>query len=126
MATIVVLEDDQRVRELMVQILQIQDHNVLAFDDALPALDRVDFETVDLVFTDYLMPTRGDLFVQAIRTQGYTMPIIMVSGAVSPLQARYLRSMGVNDILHKPFLLTEVLAVIEEHLCASSPICPKS
>ena len=43
MATIVVMDDDDFVRGVLVRVLKMHGYTVLAFPDARPALDTVDF-----------------------------------------------------------------------------------
>jgi len=109
MATILILEDDASVRRLMVTVCRRQGYEVLAYADAQPALESIDFSRIDLIITDFRMPTRGDVAVQTIQKMGFDLPVIVVSGYLSEEQIRCLESLGVRKILLKPFGLTELL-----------------
>ena len=63
MAKLVVLDDDDSLRKAMVLALEREGHEVQDFEDASPALDEVDFDEVDLVVSDLVMPTPGDQFI---------------------------------------------------------------
>lgn len=112
MATIVVLEDDEIIRDLIVRILERHGYTVLPFIDARPALDGVDFDAVDLVITDLSMRTPGDVAVQELRARGIVIPVIVVSGHVPEDTAQYLVSLGIHTILRKPFKLLELLNIV--------------
>lgn len=113
MATIVVMEDDAVVRGLIARILKMQDHTVQAFEDARPALDAVDFENVDLVITDLRMPTPGDQAIQTIRKQGCEVPVVVMSGTLNSDMIQKLRSIGIQEIIEKPFKVQHLMDVVE-------------
>ena len=60
MAKIVVMDDEASVRGVLQRALQMDRHEVRAFEDATLALEEVDFNEIDLVITDLVMPTPGD------------------------------------------------------------------
>ncbi|MDP6778508.1 MAG: response regulator [Candidatus Latescibacteria bacterium] len=113
MATIVVMEDDAIVRNLVARVLEMQGHTVEAFPDAQPALDSVDFENVDLVITDLRMPTPGDEAIQAIRTLGYEVPVVVMSGTLYSGVLRKLRSIGIQEVIEKPFKIQHLIDVVD-------------
>ena len=59
MATILIMEDDALARALLVRLLTGAGHLPIAYADAAPALEAVDFNTIDLIITDLHMPLRG-------------------------------------------------------------------
>ena len=113
MATIVVMEDDNLVRNFVTRLLQMQGYNVLAFEDAQPALDTVDFSQVDLMVTDLSMPTSGEEAIRIIRNRNIQIPIIVITGNITGEKALYLKTLGVQEIVRKPFDLNEFLAVVQ-------------
>ncbi|MBB31084.1 MAG: hypothetical protein CME25_19515 [Gemmatimonadetes bacterium] len=60
MAKILVMDDEASVGGVLQRALQMDRHEVLAFEDATLALEEVDFNEIDLVITDLVMPTPGD------------------------------------------------------------------
>ncbi len=79
------------------------------------AFERIKSESIDLLLSDYEMPGMNGLeLVTQLRTEGYTLPVILMSGqigAIDPARARYL---GVLMVLEKPF----GMAAIQEALRA--------
>jgi DNA-binding NtrC family response regulator len=116
MATIVVTEDDDIVRSLVVEALQRDGHRVLAFDDAAPALDRVDFGGVDLIVTDLRMPMHGEQFILLLRERGVTVPVIVISAYLDADRSHYLESMGVHRLLPKPIRMAHLRSAVREML----------
>ncbi len=113
MATIIVMEDDAIVRDLVVRILEMKGHRVCAFEDARPVLETVDFKQVDLIVTDLQMPTPGDEAIRVIRSRGIETPVVVMSGTLDADRVDELKSLGVQGFIEKPFSLVELLSQIE-------------
>ena len=109
MAHIVVVDDDPFVRQVIIRIMELEGHFVTAFDDAKPALDEVDFDSVDLVITDLMMPTPGEVAIRAIRERGHKVPILVATGFVFEDKAQYLLKHGAQRIITKPFLMKTLI-----------------
>lgn len=116
MATVLVMDDDDIVRNLIVRVVGLKNHRAVAFPDAGPALETVDFDQIDLIITDLSMPTNGEETIRILRQRGVHVPIIVVSGQMQETKADYLRSIGVQATLSKPFQLQELLGLIERWL----------
>ncbi len=115
MATVLVMEDDDIIRRLIVRVLRINKHTPLAFPDAGPALAEVDFSSVDLIVTDLSMPTHGEEAIRRIRRRGVTAPIIVVSGQLNSDKSNYLIGLGAQATLKKPFNLHDFIDLVEAH-----------
>ena len=115
MAKIVIMDDEAEARNVMGRILEREGHEVEMFEDARPALDTVDFGTVDAVIVDLQMPTSGYDAIEEIRRRGHKdLPLIVVSAYVDlELTADML---DVQQIVHKPFTATEVAEAVAAHL----------
>lgn len=120
MAKIVVTDDDDTVRLSLVRGLQRAGYEVLAFPDAAPALDQVDFGQVDLVITDLQMPLLGEQFILMLREMNIQAPVIVITAYLSEDRARYLQDLGVHQVLEKPFRLSALLGILREMLA-----CPE-
>lgn len=114
MATIVVIDDEAGMRNAILWALQREGHDVLAFEDASPALDRVPFEEVDLIITDLEMPLLGEQMIIILRDRGVFIPVIVISAFLDEDRTRYLNDLGVHQILEKPFQLSRLLAMVGE------------
>ncbi len=119
MAKLVVLDDDDSLRKAMVLALEREGHEVHDFEDASPALDEVDFDEVDLVVSDLVMPTPGDQFILILHNDDIEVPVIIVSAELNEERVQYLREIGAVRIIEKPFELAELMKVVREVLAMS-------
>jgi len=113
MARIVVMDDEEGVRRVLTRALEIQGHEVLAFEDARPALDAVDFKAVDLVVTDLQMPTTGDRAIRELKDRGVAVPVMVLSGRLDNGKADELMALGVQWVMRKPIDLFGLLEAVE-------------
>lgn len=104
--TILVVEDDTRVRSTTVKRLHALGARVVEAVDAGDALARLDAgETVDAVFTDVVMPGALDGYglARAIRERAPRMPILLTSGyAEDYVNAAEFAQAGL-PLLRKPY-----------------------
>ena len=120
MAHILVMDDDETLRNVMTTILREQGHEVSAFataDDGLAAAGRGSF---DLVVTDILMPgTTGYDAILELRQTLPATPVLAVSGGGDDTDNSYLdiaRRLGARRALHKPFTADQFRAAVAELL----------
>ncbi|HSA60988.1 MAG TPA: ATP-binding protein, partial [Nitrospiraceae bacterium] len=106
--TILVVEDEESIRNLVVTILQDQGYHVLAAGDGIEGLQVLQMlkGKCPLVITDVIMPRmKSAAFVESVRAMRPEVSVLYMSGyAGDTLQAN-----GVNDdtpFLQKPFLPT--------------------
>ena len=116
MATILVIDDEPPLLNVIARRLKLEGYEAIPYPDAGPALAEVDFETIDLVVTDLVMPTSGEQAIQTIREQGFDMPIIVLSGHLKTGDEERLIAIGANHVLSKPFKLMGLLTVVEQLL----------
>ena len=110
---LLVVEDDQRVRNSLHRALDLEGFEVSTAPDGLAGLEMIDSHCPDAVILDVMMPRLDGLqVVRRVRAKGDTTPILMltarheVSHRVAGLDA------GADDYLVKPFALEELLARI--------------
>ncbi len=113
MATVLVMDDDQIVRTLIVRILKLRGHTAIEFPDAGPALRTVDFDTIDLIITDLSMPTPGEEAIRVLRQRGIQVPILVISGQLQHEKASYLLCLGAQATLEKPFQVQNLLDLVD-------------
>lgn len=116
MAKIVVMDDEASVRNVIQLALKREGHDVVAYEDAAPALEEVDWEEVDLVITDLVMPTPGDQFVLILQQEEVEVPVIVMSAHLTDARAEYLRELGVTRIMAKPFEVKDLLGAVKQML----------
>lgn len=116
-STILVVDDEERIRTLLSRSVTRAGHRVRTAADGNEAVAVLDDGGVDLVLLDLVMPG-GDGFtvLEALRDRPDAPPVIVVS-AVHEVSARVdALNRGAVDVVGKPFVLVELLARVNRHL----------
>ena len=117
MSTILVVDDDHSVLDVMSEMLRLEGHNVEVAENGQQAVDFVARQPFDLVITDLIMPEKEGLETIAdIRRQHNHIPIIAISGGGRLGPNDYLetaRFIGANATLAKPFARQELLQTVD-------------
>ena len=110
---ILVVEDEQGVRDLLVQLLQMGGYSAIAVDNGMDAIASFKEEHYDLVFTDFRMPgISGAEVTRAIKAFNSQIPVVVVTGWDPETFKEELESAGVDHILQKPFDMDDLLALV--------------
>jgi len=118
---ILVVEDEDVIRETIALALQEEGYEVLTAVDGRSALDIVhntpqtarqdDEAALDLVILDLMLPGINGLdFCRLIRREGYSIPILMLSAKGSETDRVVGLEVGADDYLTKPFGMRELIA----------------
>ena len=110
---LLVVEDDQRVRESLQRALHLEGFDVITATDGLAALKMLASHGPDAVILDVIMPCLDGLQVaRRIRRDGDTTPILMLTARHEVTHRVVGLDAGSDDYLVKPFALEELLARI--------------
>ena len=110
MFSILVAEDDEKLRQLFCKILEKNGYRSLPAKDGQEALDILDAEYVDLIISDIMMPrVDGYELAKLLRDAGYDLPMLMVSAKeqFDDKQKGFLA--GTDDYMVKPIDVYEML-----------------
>jgi DNA-binding NtrC family response regulator len=118
MATILVVDDEVGIRELLSEILSDEGHVVLTAENAAVARNVRHNEPPDLVLLDIWMPdTDGVTLLKEWSAGGQlTMPVIMMSGHATIDTAVEATRFGALDFLEKPIALARLLGAVKSGL----------
>jgi DNA-binding response OmpR family regulator len=119
MSTVMVVDDEERIRTLITRSLAAEGHRVVAVADGASALDRLASGDVDLMLLDLVMPRCNGLTVLAsLRDRHDATPVIVLSGVTDIATRVQALERGAVDVVAKPFSLVELLARTRRHLGA--------
>ena len=115
MALILVVDDEDPLRELLSLVLEEAGHRVLRARHGAQALDQAAREWPDLVLADVMMPIMtGPELCRRIKSI-HRVPFILMSAAGS----HAARDAGADAFIAKPFDLDTIDAVIERCLLSA-------
>ncbi|TAM03293.1 MAG: response regulator [Paraburkholderia sp.] len=118
MATILVVDDEMGIRELLSEILSDEGHVVELAENAQEAREFRLRQVPDLVLLDIWMPdTDGVTLLKEWAAQMLlTMPVIMMSGHATIDTAVEATKIGALNFLEKPIALQKLLKAVEQGL----------
>lgn len=109
---ILVVEDEEAIRNLIVINLQMVGYEAIGVEDGLLAKDFLQKESVDLILLDVMIPgIDGFSLIEEIKD--YKIPVIFVTAKESVLDRVKGLRLGADDYIVKPFETIELLARIE-------------
>jgi CheY-like chemotaxis protein len=115
-ATVLVIDDDEGMRDLATDILSRAGLQVLAAADGREGLEvfRAHVDEIDLVLLDRTMPTMsGCETLQEIRKIHPSTPVVLASGYSEERAAAELAGAGLAGFLQKPFLPETLLDLVK-------------
>ena len=112
MRTILVVEDDIAIRDLITINLEMVGYKVLNAGDGLSAQRIIERESLDLVLLDVMLP-KMDGFTLITNIRDKKVPVIFVTAKESVLDRVKGLRLGADDYIVKPFETMELLARIE-------------
>lgn len=120
MATIMVVDDEYVIRNLLKQVLKLGKHTVLEAPDGREALRLIDpASPPDLIIMDHQMPhLSGIECAKAIKNSNPSQKIVLVSGSFGNYDDGYLLANKhlFDDIILKPFQIRDVVSTVTEAL----------
>lgn len=121
MSTVLVVDDEERVRTFLGRALAAQGHDVLSADSGQEALDVLALEQVDLMLLDIVMPDMNGIQCLTAMAEGPRHPPVIVLSGVSDVGTRVMAlDRGAIDFVRKPFHLSELMARARRHLSTAA------
>ena len=120
--SILVVEDEPKIREGLVDFLEYHNFAVKSVDDGLAAERIVSEKRFDLILLDLMLPMiSGEQLCLKWRQQGLKTPIIMLTAKGQEKEKIAGLDLGADDYVTKPFSLEELLARIRAILRRTDP-----
>jgi two-component system cell cycle response regulator CpdR len=119
MARILVAEDEQVIRNLVLRALKLHDHEAVGVADgaaALEALARAD-EPFDLLLTDIVMPMMDGIALALKVSRDYPdLRILMMTGYAEEKRRAHNMDVLIHDVISKPFSIDQLMLAVTEAL----------
>ena len=112
MKTILIIEDEKKIRRFLQLELEHEGYSVVTAEDGEEGLNKVKNNHYDIVLLDLMLPKlSGEEVCKEIR-EFSEIPIIILTAKDQTLNKVELLDMGADDYLTKPFAIEELLARI--------------
>jgi DNA-binding response OmpR family regulator len=122
---ILIVEDDQYVREMLAQYLELEHYELIQAGSGAEALQRAAERTPDLVILDINLPGIDGLEVARRLRAVSAVPILMLTGRVDVDDKEAGFSVGADDYVTKPFqpreLVMRVRAMMRRIAASTTP-----
>lgn len=119
MMRILLVEDDQPIRELMRTILETHGYACAEVEHGAAAIEWLKQNSTDVVVSDCQMPLLGgvELLTWLVENRHSQLPVFIMVCANMPEDKRTLvLSLGASAVLNKPFNHNELISIIERAL----------
>ena len=119
---ILVVDDEQGVRDLLAKSLTMADYDVDSVGDGPSAIDRIRASQYDLLITDLKMPGMDGLSViREAHRVAPDLPVIVITGYSTEASAIEAINLGVSGYITKPFRLPRILQATARALGEPQP-----
>ncbi len=110
-----VVDDSERVRELIALNLRLEGLDVVMAEDGLVALELAVDAHPDVITLDVMMPRLdGFATVERLRADDRTkrIPVVLVTGRAQPADVARAEALGVEGWFSKPFEPADLVAAV--------------
>lgn len=106
---ILIVENSAEYRDMLQEIVEGIGYQTLVASKAAEAVRILEDNIISLILLDIKMPAiHGHQFLKHIRKQGKRMPVIVISGYLTPDILEVLQDNGVANVLVKPVTVRRV------------------
>ena len=114
--TILIVDDEQPIIDMLVYNLEKEGYNTLEATDGEKAVDIALNNTPDLILLDIMIPKMDGLSVCKRIRHTLNVPIIMLSAKGEEIDKILGLELGADDYITKPFSIRELMARIKANL----------
>jgi two-component system response regulator FlrC len=120
---VLVVDDDEGIRENIVDLLKSEDYRVVSAANADEAMILLESEKIDLLLTDFQMPGKNGVeLIEAARKRQASLPAILMTAYLYVYeQLDEDRRRGIR-LLRKPFDADEVLRLVANEVKGTRPL----
>jgi CheY-like chemotaxis protein len=113
---ILLIDDNRRVREEIINILELEGFEVATAENGRTGLERIQADRPDLVLCDLMMPDMdGYETLKAIRANPATatLPVVLLTARDDETCQSRCADLGADDYVTKPFKILELIQTVQ-------------
>lgn len=115
--TVLITDDDHKMREILREILELKGFNVLCARDRIETTKVIEQEKIDAVLLDIILPRKSGFDVlKEISEKKPHIPVVMISGRANVQLAVEATKLGAYDFLEKPLDADRVVITLKNAL----------
>ncbi len=114
--TVLVVDDEVTIVELLKHHLELEGYNVLEANDGLTGLEIALNERPNLILLDIMLPKLDGLSVCKRIKNIYNVPILMITAKDTEIDKILGLELGADDYVTKPFSTRELMARVKANL----------
>jgi DNA-binding response OmpR family regulator len=118
MKKILVIEDEQDIRDSIQEIVEMAGYKVTPIANGAAGIKALMHNSFDLIICDIMMPEMDgfSLLTALKKDPSFVTPFIFLTAKVQSNDLRTGMNLGADDYLHKPFKRKDLLSAIETRL----------
>lgn len=113
MATILIADDDENIRNVLKEYSLINGYDVIEAVDGIDALNKVNNNDIDLIILDIMMPKLDGFSAYKRIKEVKDVPVLVLSAKGEEYDKLYGFEIGIDDYVVKPFSPREVMARVK-------------
>ena len=111
--SVLLVDDDERVRTVMHDMLEMGGMEVVSVDGGEAALSALERKKFDVVVTDLSMPGMGGIELSArVKDLHPQLPVVLMSGRATEQVEEEIRDARIDHVLQKPFEIAALVGAI--------------
>ncbi|MGZ3692246.1 MAG: response regulator [Pseudobdellovibrio sp.] len=115
--TVLVVEDDDNLREVIVEMFQNKLCEVIEAENGAVALSILQSKDIDIVFSDIRMPVMDGIeMLKRIVAQNKEKPLVFLATGHSDINEKEVKKMGAVALMYKPFYCGDLISNLEKIL----------
>ena len=124
---ILVVDDDDQLRDMLLEVLGSLDYFPIGVKDGEEALSQLKIQDFDLVVSDIRMPKMDGLaLLKNIKDKAPELPVVMITGFPSSCPAQKVMQEGADGYLAKPFRIEKIDELMRDLLSGGGKERPVS
>lgn len=117
MARVLLVEDEESVRDFVNRVLTMHGHSVLIAHDGAEAVDLMGHHHFDLLLSDIAMPMMdGISLALKVRATRPHVPILLMTGFADERQRAHNLTLLIEGLITKPFNMDQLLGAVNKAL----------